>query len=248
MGVATGRGMGDTRRAADVAIMLTLAGLAIGLGVLGAAGCGGDDESGIDAPVAHDASGGSDGATHDAPSLDATPGDALVSDAERADAPVEIDGGGVGSFCGGFVPTECPGDALYCDFDSGDCGNGDGSGTCQPRPVACDDNIAYACACNGQVYTNACEANADGQDLNDYGGCEAPEDTFACGAHFCNLGFDYCRRIVSDVFGIPDDWSCEPLPNNCGDPADCACLEDELCGTFCTGTGQTGLRLTCPGG
>jgi hypothetical protein len=247
MGVATGRGMSEARLS-DHAIMLFLAGVAIALGVVGAAGCGGDDESGIDAPVAHDASGDLDGAATDGPSSDAPASDgAPTDDAQRADASENGDSG-VGSFCGGFVPTECPGDALYCDYDFGDCGNGDGGGTCQPRPLACDDNIDYVCACNGQVYTNECEAHADGQDLNEYGGCEAPEDTFGCGAHYCNLGFDYCLRIVSDVLGIPDDWSCEPLPGSCGDPADCACLEDEPCGDFCTDEGEGALRLTCPGG
>lgn len=171
-----------------------------------------------------------------------TPGDDTGDD-DTSGAP---DAGGVGATCGGFAGAQCD-EGLWCDWPDDSCGGVDGVGSCQVRPTGCGDNYQPVCACDGTVYSNACDAQAAGSDVNAYGACEAPPGFFACGAGFCNLADSYCRRIVSDVAGYPDDWSCEPAPAGCGDVIDCDCLIGELCSAMCEQTGQ-GYRLTCPGG
>lgn len=157
-----------------------------------------------------------------------------------------IDASPPGAACGGLGGVVC-GPTEYCDYGEDDCGADDGQGTCQPRPFGCPDLYFPTCACDGMVYGNSCDAAAAGYDINNWG-CTAPPGQFACGAHFCNHGLDYCQRQVSDVAGYPDEYQCIALPAACGATATCPCLAAEPCGTNCT-TGAPGdLTLTCPGG
>ncbi|MGM0554884.1 MAG: hypothetical protein ACQEVA_00710 [Myxococcota bacterium] len=66
--------------------------------------------------------------------------------------------------CGGFGGIECP-DDMYCDFPDDGCGFDDGAGVCRDRPEACPEYIDEVCACDGQIYTNECFANASGTDV-----------------------------------------------------------------------------------
>ncbi len=156
-------------------------------------------------------------------------------------------GVGGGSVCGGFAGTACAA-TEFCDYPASTCGAADEQGTCKPRPQACDKNLAPACACDGTIYGNSCEAEAAGVDVNDNGTCKAPMGKFACGSSFCEVGVTYCRRTTSDVGGEPSSFQCVSLPPLCGNPASCACLAKEVCGSMCEATSAGGFIVTCPGG
>lgn len=152
-----------------------------------------------------------------------------------------------GAMCGGFGNLSC-GPTEYCDFPDNICGAADGSGICKPRPMGCPDIYLPTCACDGKVHSNPCDANGAGFDVNDNGGCEAPMGKFSCGSTFCEIGVTYCRHSISDVGGEPSSHECISLPPLCGNPASCACLANEPCGSSCSGSNDGGFAVTCPGG
>lgn len=159
-------------------------------------------------------------------------------------------GMGTGTACGGFVGMQC-GPTEYCDFPDEQCGAADGVGVCKPRPQGCPEFYSPTCGCDGVVYGNSCDAASAGQDVSDLGGCMAPEGTFGCGHSFCTLATEFCQKTLSDVGGMPDSYSCAPLPMACGDMPSCACLGDP-CGApvpgSCVQDVSGGLTFTCPGG
>ncbi|MFO0617865.1 MAG: hypothetical protein U0414_35065 [Polyangiaceae bacterium] len=165
---------------------------------------------------------------------------------ERATTSGGTTGSGGGVACGGIAGATCPADE-FCDYASDDCGGGDGQGTCKPRPVGCDDSYVPACACNGMVYANTCDANAAGFDRSNNGGCPPPMERFPCGWTFCTFD-SYCERSTSDIGGFPDGYACKLLPAGCANGATCACLATEPCGSLCEADAAGHLELTCPGG
>lgn len=155
-------------------------------------------------------------------------------------------GAGGGALCGTLAGLTCGPDE-YCDYGNDQCGGDDGSGTCTPKPTACDDHVEPACACDGKVYGNPCDANAAGVDVNGAGGCPAPMNTFACGFTYCSFD-SYCERQTSDVGGEPTLYACKPLPTACGGVASCACVANEPCGGLCMADAGGHVTATCPGG
>lgn len=149
--------------------------------------------------------------------------------------------------CGTIAGIPCP-STMFCDFSNDQCGGDDGGGTCEPIPTACDDNVLPACACDGEVYGNPCEANAAGFDVNASGTCSVPPPTtFACGWTYCT--FDaYCERSTSDVGSEPTGYVCKSLPAVCGGAPACPCLANEPCGSICAADAAGHLTATCPGG
>lgn len=160
-------------------------------------------------------------------------------------------GGGSGKLCGGFPGTEC-GPSEFCDYPDDLCGGADGQGVCTTRPNACPDFYKPACACDGMVYGNPCEANSLGHDVSTLASCEPPtKDLFQCGSGFCDVKTQYCQRTLADVPNTPDSNVCAPLPAGCSSPPSCACIPDP-CGAPIPGTCEVtaggGIRYTCPGG
>jgi len=160
-------------------------------------------------------------------------------------------GTGAGAPCGGFAGTQC-GPTEYCDFPDDICGGADGVGVCTIRPTACPDFYSPTCACDGNVYGNACDAASAGFDVSNLGSCQAPtKDMFQCGHGFCNKLTEYCVRTTADVPNTPDAYTCAPLPMACGVMPSCDCLMG-TCGAptppNCSATPQGGLMVTCPGG
>lgn len=72
--------------------------------------------------------------------------------------------------CGGFLGTLCP-TGFYCDYENDQCGAGDQTGICQPRPEACADILDPVCGCDGQPYSNPCLAHSAGTDVQVNGVC-----------------------------------------------------------------------------
>ncbi|MGH6826542.1 Kazal domain-containing protein [Methyloceanibacter sp.] len=73
--------------------------------------------------------------------------------------------------CGGFAGLPCS-DKEWCNFPIGaNCGVGDQSGVCRPRPDKCTEQFVPVCACNNQTYGSACSAAQAGFDVAYFGPC-----------------------------------------------------------------------------
>ena len=146
----------------------------------------------------------------------------------------------------------------YCAFEPELCGKGRKPGTCRVRPRACT-GFAFSpvCGCDGKVYDNECAAHAAAVDLAVMGGCGTRMPSFIpCGKQLCDARKDYCAIYLSDVFDLPTDYFCRPLPASClpGDGSMrrvCECFPSEVaCRSFCgvvTTDGLPGFHLTCQG-
>ncbi len=87
-----------------------------------------------------------------------------------SDGPCPDPGAGEGEFCGGIAGVVCQ-EGLYCQFDVGICGQGDQSGECAVVAEVCPAVFAPVCGCDGETYTNACEAAAAGISVDTQGAC-----------------------------------------------------------------------------
>jgi hypothetical protein len=152
--------------------------------------------------------------------------------------------------------TSCSG-SEYCEFKPGLCGKGQTPGTCRAKPTGCSAAYDPVCACSGKVYDNACSAHAAGEDLAVMAGCKAVIPNFAaCGTRYCDARVSYCEIYLSDVFELPTDHFCQPLPEACKPGAGavaktCACFPKNtpclsFCGPLATG-GIDAFHLTCQG-
>jgi hypothetical protein len=194
--------------------------LACVLGVTSVVSACGDDggPSEVDAPIG---------------AIDAAPPDASQPDAQQ------------GSICGGKSGTTCAA-TQYCDFATNGCGFADDTGICVDRPTDCPDPVFEAtCGCDGTVYGQPCDAYAAGTDLNAYGTCPVPGESFACGWLQCDRLTEYCEHTQSGIPGGADSYACRAVPDCPSQFPNCACLASEPCGSTCAGDVSVGLTLTC---
>jgi hypothetical protein len=77
-----------------------------------------------------------------------------------------------GEMCGGIAGIAC-GEGLYCNYEGGACGAADQSGTCQARPDVCTGDVNPVCGCDGNTYSNACQAAVAGVSVASQGACPA---------------------------------------------------------------------------
>jgi hypothetical protein len=74
--------------------------------------------------------------------------------------------------CGGFSGGQCK-DGYFCDYPPEMmCGIADGSGSCKEIPDACLANVDPVCGCDGNGYSNACQANSKGVSVAYKGACK----------------------------------------------------------------------------
>ena len=119
--------------------------------------------------------------------------------------------------CGGGGGGKKEGDActvgkLECDqklFCSGTCG---ASGTCKKKPTTCGNEFKQVCGCDNKTYSNACQANFEGQVAKSQGACKvAPGTACKTGVNsICNDG-QYCK-VNSPGCGDNLDGKCTVIP------------------------------------
>ncbi|MDP6942924.1 MAG: hypothetical protein QF464_02145, partial [Myxococcota bacterium] len=145
-------------------------------------------------------------------------------------------------------PADCTA-GYFCDFPYDSCGAWGNGGVCAEKPETCVAGGPGACDCNGGSATNACELNAGGHDVLQYGGCSMDQDnTFVCGETTCDASLELCTISMNDIAGPMEPLfynSCAPLPDGC-DQGDCSCVATDDWMSCYGGSGHT--MLFYPGG
>ena len=81
---------------------------------------------------------------------------------------VEQTSAGIGEQCGTMANIQCAEDA-FCDYEADQIILDDGNGTCQARPIECEEVEGEAaspvCGHDGTTYASECHANLAGVDV-----------------------------------------------------------------------------------
>lgn len=133
-----------------------------------------------------------------------------------------------GKTCGGILPAACA-DDQYCSFPAAAaCGAADQTGTCVPKPEACDLVYSPVCGCDDKTYGNACAAASEGVSVAKAGEC-AGSGGGTCGGRgggTCATD-EYCAYTPAAICGRADaTGTCTKIPQDVG----CITVYDPVCG------------------
>lgn len=189
------------------------------------AAAGTDTVAVTDATASDDAAGSDDSGgavdTGDGQLADTQPDPDTTDDAASTDTdgwqvdtgndvpPTDVQGGGS---CANN--SQCPSGLFFCQRDTGYCAL---IGQCVLKPQGCPEIFQPVCGCNGQDYSNACEAHAAGVSVASAGTCDAPlgcEDNGECPkGQFCSKPAGSCNAM----------GKCSKYPDFCGRALDPVC-------------------------
>jgi len=139
-----------------------------------------------------------------------------------------------------------------CTWSDGSCGVWGTKGQCTAQPQECVAGGPGVCGCNGEAFTNDCEAAAAGTDASIYGGCQldASSSSFICGTTSCDGDQEACHIAQNDVVNDgPDFYSnCVSLDDDCQQDGTTSCECVQLY-DFETCSDESGLVMVFyPGG
>ena len=80
---------------------------------------------------------------------------------------------------------------LYCKKDAGDC---EGDGVCAEKPSACPEIYGPVCGCDGNTYTNSCDASAAGVNVFHEGECDCTDNTECTSESYCSKSVGHCEE------------------------------------------------------
>jgi hypothetical protein len=155
--------------------------------------------------------------------------------------PTCVAAGGSGRACGSRALGPCP-DGEFCDYPpSAICGAADAPGECRTPPAFCQSDFAPVCGCDGETYSNACEAASAGTSVSSEGECggssaelhDCDLDKVACEAAepTCPEGevpsvngicygpcvaIDACACKGPDDCPLPEQYTCHLSAGHCG--------------------------------
>lgn len=173
-----------------------------------------------------------------------------------------------------FVPDACDAetsscsDEEYCAFESTNTCGAFGPGVCRPKPLFCMTVGEQVCGCDGQVYSNRCEASNAGADVRHPGKCSAcaPMDVTEVGDcsteryqwtgsacvpfRGCECDGAQCDKLFDDKETCLAAYSSLGCAVICGGRLGATCADDEFCRyteeAACGRTDATGVCMPRP--
>jgi hypothetical protein len=125
----------------------------------------------------------------------------------------------------------------YCAKELGQCAT---QGRCAPRPQACPDIYLPVCGCDGQTYSNGCDAAAAGVNVARLGRCDERCDiTHPCDpGQFCELPTGVCASALDAGLCVevpeicPNDYcgNCDPSVDRVCPLLACPLIYQPVCG------------------